>query len=45
MLTISLLERHGEEVILISSINTLQNLINIGFYKSVLAVILLAKQF
>lgn len=33
MLTISLLERHGEAVIPISSINTLQNLI--GFYKSV----------
>lgn len=45
MLTISLLERHGEAVILISSINTLQNLINIGFFKSVLAVVLLGKQF
>lgn len=42
MFAISLLERHGLADILISSINMLQNLINIVCYKSVFAVILLA---
>lgn len=42
MFTISLLERHGLADILISSINTLQNLIKIVCYKSVFVVILLA---